>query len=122
MLAVVDGADNSIQIVPTGIDPTGLVVDADRNRVYLLGIVSAEGRGVLGIVDGSTHAITTVPFNHIEARGLAFNPTYNRLYSAGGGSLFTLSGIDLASRPSRPSPNPRRLPSTRAPGASIWPA
>lgn len=88
-ITVLDANTNAVlATVVVGQEPRGIAVNPMTNKIYV-----TAGGGVLAIVDGITHAVTTL--NVGDARNVAVNPTASRVYVTNG-PLNTVTVIDAA--------------------------
>jgi YVTN family beta-propeller protein len=87
---VFDGADNThVTTIPLDSEPTGVVVDATRNHIY----VSNPGDATVSVIDGvSNRVIDTISVGPEPSSGIAVNPLTDRVYVAHKGNT-TLSVI-----------------------------
>jgi hypothetical protein len=79
ILAVVDGADNSIVMVPIPIDGVDVGVNHITNRIYVPGYNAEIGASALVIVDGATNAVTTIPTT-FNSYAVAVDAAADRVY------------------------------------------
>ncbi len=92
-LAVIDGASLAI-IAYVGMPSGFLATDAVRNRIYSATINS----GTLHVVDGATHAVSTISIPASSPNAVVFNSASDRIYVAdsASASVAVIDGSSLS--------------------------
>ena len=92
-----------VTVIPVGSNPSGVAVNPTTNRIYTANWNAYGHSGDVSVIDGGTNTeidtdgnpangITRIAVGHAP-RGVAVNPTANRVYTANAGSS-TVSVID----------------------------
>jgi YVTN family beta-propeller protein len=91
-VVVIDGATNAMTFIPT-VTAVALAVNPSTNRIYVAG-----AQGALAVIDGASHAVTTLAIPS-GATALGVNPATNRVYVASGSGVTVIEGAGAAAPP-----------------------
>ncbi|CAG9932113.1 YncE family protein [Candidatus Nitrotoga arctica] len=99
VVAVIDGTNNTFEIVPTGVSPHVVAVNPVTNRIYV-----TNNNNTVTILDGATNSIlSTVAVgsdNSTFMHAIVVNPVTNKIYVTNGGDD-TVTIINGATIPPR---------------------
>lgn len=98
-VTVIDGAANSVAIVPTGLDPDAIAVNELTNTIYVANLGYGNGGGPVPssvtVIDGATNATTSIPVG-TDATDVAVNMVTNKIYVTTSGVVTVIDGVTNA--------------------------